>query len=68
MVAVITLKILLTVLSNLTSLYIYIYIYIYKQIECTYICIQNCDRILENLPFGHKQTFEKTQLEIFTIF
>ena len=27
-----------------------------------------CDRILENLPFGHKQTFEKTQLKIFTIF
>jgi len=26
-----------------------------------------CDRILENLPFGHKQTFEKTQLKIFTI-
>ena len=27
-----------------------------------------CDRILENLPFGHKQTFEKAQLKIFTIF
>ena len=29
--------------------------------------IQICDRILENLPFGHKQTFEKTQLKIFTV-
>jgi len=27
-----------------------------------------CDRILENLPFGHKQTFEKAQLKIFTSF
>jgi len=26
-----------------------------------------CDHILENLPFGHKQTFKKTQLKIFTI-
>jgi len=23
-----------------------------------------CDRILENLPFGHKQTFDKSQLKI----
>jgi len=27
-----------------------------------------CDCILENLPFGHKQTFAKTQLKIFTFF
>jgi len=26
-----------------------------------------CDRILENLPFGYKQTFARTQLKIFTI-
>ena len=27
----------------------------------------NCDQILENLPFGHKQTLDKTQLKTFTI-
>jgi len=27
-----------------------------------------CDRILENLPFGHKQTSEKIQLKILAIF
>jgi len=26
------------------------------------------DRILENLPFGHKQTLNKTQLKIFMMF
>ena len=26
------------------------------------------DQILENLPFGHKQYFEKTQLKIYTMF
>jgi len=28
---------------------------------------QNCDRILENLPFGHKQTLYKTKLKFFTM-
>ena len=27
-----------------------------------------CDWILENLPFGHKQTFEKTRLKTLTMF
>ena len=33
-----------------------------------YASKQICYWILENLPFGHKQTFEKTQSKIFTIF
>ena len=38
--------------------------------ECTYspgpvVYFIDCDWILENLPFWHKQYFEKTQLKIF---
>jgi len=29
--------------------------------------LDNCDRILENLPFGHKQIFAKTRLKIYTM-
>ena len=43
-----------------------------KKAECVIpVAVLNdliiCDQILENLPFGHKQNFEKTQLKIFTI-
>ena len=33
-------------------------------ITCIHV---KCDRILENLPFGHKQIFPKTQLKIYTM-
>ena len=39
-----------------------------QPIKFIYFALQhaynNCDRILENLPFGHKHIFAKTQLKI----
>ena len=40
-----------------------------KPEDAMIVIIRNiCDWILENLPFGCKQTFEKTRLKIFTMF
>ena len=33
-----------------------------------FLCFENVTLFLENLPFGHKRTFAKTKLKIFTIF